>query len=87
MLNFHSHIYTLWFCDTSPLFILMPRAVTKTELKMTICTPILLLQFSSLPPDTCDPVIRIHPSTQSLGIILLVFLQANKLTLQFRPLG
>lgn len=49
--------------------------------------PSFLLQFSSLPPDLRGPVIPICPSAQSLGIKLQVFLQANKLTLQFRHLG
>lgn len=52
-----------------PLFIPMPWAVTKTQLKMAICTPILLFYSSFLP----FLLIPIRPSAQSLGIILQVF--------------
>lgn len=93
MQNFHYDTHALWFCalrgDTSPH--VYPRAMSchrnTAEGGHLHPHPSFLLQFSSLPPDLRGPVIPICPSSQSLGIKLQVFLQANKLTLQFRHLG
>jgi len=75
--------------DTFPSFIPMLWACHKNTAKAGHLHPYpsFVLQFSSLPPDLHGPVIPICPSVQFLGIIVQVFLQANKLTLQFRHLG